>query len=76
MGLGDRVHVFSYPSIGGDALTYTPGVVSGFLRMASFVLSAPSEDYCADACDEAAIPGDEVGPVQPVLDDIDLRRLS
>lgn len=32
MGLGDRVHVFSYPSIGGDALTYTPGVVSGFQR--------------------------------------------
>ena len=32
MGLGDRVHVFSYPSIGGDTLTYTPGVVSGFQR--------------------------------------------
>ncbi|MEZ4561109.1 MAG: trypsin-like peptidase domain-containing protein [Thermomicrobiales bacterium] len=30
LGLGDRVHVFSYPSIGGDTLTYTPGVVSGF----------------------------------------------
>jgi S1-C subfamily serine protease len=32
LGLGDRVHVFSYPSIGGDTLTYTPGVVSGFQR--------------------------------------------
>lgn len=32
VGLGDRVHVFSYPSIGGDALTYTDGVVSGFQR--------------------------------------------
>ncbi|MFT4037047.1 MAG: serine protease [Thermomicrobiales bacterium] len=32
LGLGDRVHVFAYPSIGGGALTYTPGVVSGFQR--------------------------------------------
>ena len=30
MGLGDRVHVFSYPAIGGDVLTYTEGAVSGF----------------------------------------------
>lgn len=30
MGLGDRVHVFSYPAIGGDVLTYTDGAVSGF----------------------------------------------
>lgn len=32
MGLGDRVHVFSYPAIGGDVLTYTEGAVSGFQR--------------------------------------------
>lgn len=28
--LGDPVHVFGYPMSGGDALTYTTGVVSGF----------------------------------------------
>ncbi|HEU0113980.1 MAG TPA: serine protease, partial [Thermomicrobiales bacterium] len=28
--LGDRVHLFAFPAIGGDALTYTEGVVSGF----------------------------------------------
>lgn len=30
VGLGDPIHVFGYPSIGDDALTYTAGVVSGF----------------------------------------------
>jgi S1-C subfamily serine protease len=28
--LGDPVHVFGYPGIGGGSLTYTSGVVSGF----------------------------------------------
>ena len=32
LGLGDKVHIFSYPAIGGDSLTYTEGVVSGFLQ--------------------------------------------
>ena len=30
LGLGDPLHIFGYPSSGGDALTYTAGVVSGF----------------------------------------------
>ncbi|MCC6313251.1 MAG: trypsin-like peptidase domain-containing protein [Thermomicrobiales bacterium] len=32
LGLGDPIHVFGYPAIGGDALTYTVGVVSGFVH--------------------------------------------
>lgn len=28
--LGDRVQIFAYPAIGGDSLTYTAGVISGF----------------------------------------------
>ena len=30
LGLGDQIQVFGYPAIGGDALSYTTGVVSGF----------------------------------------------
>jgi S1-C subfamily serine protease len=30
LGLGDPLHIFGYPASGGDALTYTTGVVSGF----------------------------------------------
>lgn len=31
MNLGDPVHVFGFPAIGSGSLTYTSGVVSGFL---------------------------------------------
>lgn len=30
VALGDRVQIFAYPAIGGDSLTYTAGVISGF----------------------------------------------
>lgn len=31
VNLGDRVHVFGFPAIGSGSLTYTVGIVSGFL---------------------------------------------
>jgi hypothetical protein len=31
LNLGDEIHVFGFPSIGSGSLTYTEGVVSGFL---------------------------------------------
>src|SRR4029079_7359401 len=31
VNLGDPVHVFGFPAIGSGSLTYTTGVVSGFL---------------------------------------------
>lgn len=31
LNLGDAIHVFGYPAIGSGSLTYTTGIVSGFL---------------------------------------------
>jgi serine protease Do len=30
ISLGDPIHIYGYPAAGGDALTYTRGVISGF----------------------------------------------
>jgi S1-C subfamily serine protease len=32
VSLGDAIDIFGYPGVGGDSLTYSSGVVSGFLR--------------------------------------------
>ena len=53
--LGDEVRVFGFPSVGGDSVTYTRGVVSGFLPLYGQTLIKTDAEFTHGSSGGAAV---------------------